>query len=56
MTAKHAVIVRAVFMMRPVVKVTVEMKSRYGRKLIRQQRQSSSRIFTWPGLAALCDL
>ena len=42
--------------MHPVVKVTVEMKNRYGLKLIRQQRQSSGLIFTWPSLAALCDL
>ena len=56
MTAKHAVIVRTVFIMYSVVKMTVEMKNRYGLKLIRQKRQSSGRIFTWPGLAALCDL
>ena len=56
MTAKHAVMARAVFIMRPVVKVTGEMKNRYGCKLIRQKRQSSCPIFTWPGLAVLCDL
>ena len=58
MTAKHVMVVRAMFMLRPVVKVkvTVEIKSRYERKLIRRKRQSSCRIFIRPGLAAPCDL